>query len=144
MQTKKAPLARKRTMITAAAIADQARPFAAALVESAEPRLGSRMRAYEQVAATLGVSASWLRKLIGRQHVAVAAHAYLNLAAAYRSLCERIEAQAESEKLRAPAIQEQLNAVLASAPLVVDGAEHAEAFRRIADEARALAADGEA
>lgn len=120
MQTKPTPFVRKRTMITADAIAEQARPFAVALVQTAEPRTGSRMRAYEHVAATVGVSASWLRKLIGRQHVVIAAHEYLNLADAYRSLCEQIEAKAAQEQQQAAVLRETLDALLSCTSIVVE------------------------
>jgi hypothetical protein len=111
---------RKRTMMTAADIMDQARPWAADLVRCEEQRIGSRMTAYERVASTVGVSSSWLRKLIGRQSVALAAHEYLNLALAYRKLCERIEAEAENNKRRAVAARESINASLASASIMVE------------------------
>jgi hypothetical protein len=78
------------------------------------------MTAYERVASTIGVSASWLRKLIGRQSVELAAHEYLNIALAYRKLCERIEAEAENNRRRAVAAMESINATLASASIVVD------------------------
>ncbi len=72
------------------------------------------MSAYSVVANSLGVSESWLRKLIGRQPVVVAAHEYLNLAALYVRLCERIEAEAEHERRRAAALREAAHAALES------------------------------
>ena len=97
---------RKRTMITAADGIDRARPFAAALVEREERRSGSRMSAYAAVARTVGVSESWLRKLLGRQPVVVAVHEYINLASAYVASCERIEAEADRQRRIAAAAAE--------------------------------------
>lgn len=73
-------------MITASEIQDKARRDALDLVEHEIRRLGSKMRAYGAVARVVGVSESWVRKLIGRQPVAVAAHEYLNLETARRTL----------------------------------------------------------
>lgn len=108
-----------RPMLTAPQTAEQARPFAAELVARVERQTGSRMAAYERVASTVGVSARWLRKLIGRQPIELAAHEYLNIVAAYRSLCERIEAEAELERARAAALRRQADEALrgAMAPL---------------------------
>lgn len=84
--------------MTAADAINEARPIASALVQREERQAGSRMAAYERVARTVGASPSWLRKLIGRQDVSLAAHHFENLKTAYRRACERIEAEAEAEK----------------------------------------------
>lgn len=106
-------------MITASEAIGRAHPFAAALVEREERRIGSRMAAYEAVANRVGVSASWLRKLLGRQPLVVEAHEYLNLAAAYRALCERVEAEAELERQRIAALKGHADAALESGSEVV-------------------------
>lgn len=122
MRTKHARIAQGRTMMTAADALSYARPFAAALVERDERTAGSRMAAYEMVAQRIGVSPSWLRKLVGRQPgLVVEAHEYLNIAAAYRRLCERVEAEAERERALAAALREKADAALASAPGMVAG-----------------------
>lgn len=109
--------------MTGADTLNHARPFAAALVDREERRTGSRMTAYEIVASTVGVSSSWLRKLLGRQPgLIVEAHEFLNIAHAYRSLCERIEAEAQRERALAAALREKADAALASAPVLVPGA----------------------
>jgi hypothetical protein len=109
--------ARKRTMMTAADTMDQARPMASILVEGAQRRLGSRMAAYDRVASSVGVSPSWLRKLIGRQPgLALAAHEFENLKLAYRSFCERIEADAEQERQRYLALGRVAHAGFAGDP----------------------------
>jgi hypothetical protein len=108
MQTKND---RGRTMLTATQSVDQARSLSAALVERAERATRSRMAAYEQVASMVGVSSSWLRKLIGRQPgLSIEAHEFLNIAEAYRSICRRIEAEAELERLRFLAIGREADA----------------------------------
>ncbi len=123
---KSSRLARKRTMITATDTIEQARPFAAALVEREERRSGSRMVAYENVASTVGTSSSWLRKFIGRQpDTAVAAHVYLNIISAYRSLCERVEAAAERERHMAAELREKADAAVKGASGVVARATRA-------------------
>lgn len=89
---------RKRTMIGQAETIDEIRPIAAALVDREQRTTQSRMAAYERVAFRVGASSSWLRKLIGRQDVSLAAHTYQNLKLAYARACERLEAEAEAEK----------------------------------------------
>lgn len=83
MRTK---IARKRTMISAADTHDLARRRATDLVQHEIRRLGSKMRAYGAVARSVGVSESWVRKLIGRQPVVVAAHEFINLETARRRI----------------------------------------------------------
>lgn len=108
-------------MVNATDTVDQTRPFVAALVEREESHTGSRMAAYERVAQMVGVSPSWLRKLLGRQPDVkeIAAHEFLNIAAAYRSLCLRLEAEAERERRKATVLREKADAVIASASVVV-------------------------
>lgn len=108
----RAKIARIRTMMTAADTLDRARPFAAAMVEREERRTGSRMSAYEIVGQSVGVTASWLRKLIGRQPLVVEHHEFLNLAAAYRRICERVEAEAEIERRKLAVLRGQADAAL--------------------------------
>ena len=138
MRTKKRGAWRK--MVSASDTLERARPFAAALIEREERHTGSRMSAYERVANMVGVSPSWLRKLIGRQPDVkeVAAHEFLNIAAAYRSLCLRIEAEAEQERRKATVLREQADAIIASASVVVvepEGAERAGTAASGGDEA---------
>lgn len=89
---------RAMIMMSSEDMIERARPFAVALVEHQERRTGSRMQAYESVARWCGVSSSWVRKLVGRQQTDLRAHQYLNLLSAYRSLCERLEVEAENER----------------------------------------------
>ena len=85
-------------MHSAVQMQDRVRPFACALIDYQHRRTGSRMAAYDRVADETGVSSSWLRRLVGRAHLDLAAHEYLNILAAYASLCERIERQTEHER----------------------------------------------
>ena len=89
---------RNRAMLSATDAINEIRPIARALVEREERSTNSRMAAYERVASRVGASSSWLRKLVGRQEVALAAHTYENIKQAYRRACERIEHEAEADK----------------------------------------------
>lgn len=85
--------------MTAAMALDRARAKACALVTYAERSTGSKMNAYGWVARQIGVSSSWVRKLIGRQAgLELEAHEYLNLATLYARTCERLERDAQSER----------------------------------------------
>ena len=111
--------AQKRTMLTAVETMDRARPIAVALVDREQRQSLSRRVAYGRVALRIGVSVSWLRKFIGRQPVTLAANELLNLLAAYRRLCERIEAEAEIERQKLLALKDEPNAAFESALLSV-------------------------
>jgi len=135
---------KRQTMITAADTTDRARPIAAALVEREERTTRSRMTAYDRVASRIGVSASWLQKLIGRRHVAIAAHEFFNLYAAYQRLCERVEADAEHERRLLIALKDQTHAALSCLPLEMDPTDMASLIRErahsvVADDPEALA-----
>lgn len=114
-------------MLSAADTIDQARPFVTRLVERYERETGSKMVAYERIASTIGVTPSWLRKLVGRDASIreMAAQEYLNIVLAYRALCERIEASAAHDRAVAAAIRREANAALASAGIEGDGAARA-------------------
>jgi hypothetical protein len=116
-----------RKMVNAADTLEQARPWAVALVENQERNAGSRMAAYERVASMVGVSPSWLRKLIGRapEVKEIATHETMNLAAAYSALCLRIEAAAERERQAAAAMRRQADAIVQGDLGVVASAEAA-------------------
>ncbi len=92
---------KRRQIVTAETVQEEVRPVARALVEHHEHRIGSRMAAYDAVAELVGVSGSWLRKFIGRQdHIGLGAHEYLNILAAYHSICNRLEAAAKNERAK--------------------------------------------
>lgn len=102
-------------MMTAADSLAQTRPLLVALVERKRRSTGSKMAAYLAVARTVGRSTTWVRKVVGRQFVAIELHDYLNIANAYRAACERMEAEAELEKQRFYALGKAANAVADSA-----------------------------
>jgi hypothetical protein len=113
-------------MLTAADTLDHARVCAEPLVDNAKRRLGSRMKAYADVASSVGGTASWMRKLLGRQpDVEIEAHQYLNIVSAYRTLCERVEAQAERERQRRAELMEKADAALEGVDRLVAGAPSA-------------------
>jgi hypothetical protein len=118
-------------MLSAADLTEQTRPFVVGLVEREVRHTGSRMAAYDRVASMVGVSASWLRKLTGRRPVTIEAHEYINLARAYRALCERIEREAETERQRAITLREKINAALESDCGLVESAPRATPSRRL-------------
>jgi hypothetical protein len=104
----------------------EARPLAVEIVAAKKRATGSKMAAYDRAAEAIGVSASWLRKLIGRQpDVRIDGHELLNLWAvhrrvcgAYERACERVEAAAERERRRTAALEEEFDAALAGGVLV--------------------------
>jgi hypothetical protein len=96
---------------TAADFAEEARGYAVVLVDQEKARTGSRMTAYSSVAAAVGVSSRWLRKLVGRQPgVDLGAHEHWNIKAAYDAICERVEASAAIKRERAAALRRILDA----------------------------------
>jgi hypothetical protein len=68
------------------------------LVQYQERLSGSRMAAYRGVANRIGVTQRWVQRVIGREPVIIQAHQWINLNAAYRGLCERIEADAQHKR----------------------------------------------
>lgn len=109
-------------MLTAADTQEQMRPFVAHLVDAAERTTRSRMAAYEMVSAQIGKSPAWIRKLIGRSpDVLVAHHDFLNIRAAYQTLCRRIEIAAAHERAKADILRQALEQVVARDQGVVAG-----------------------
>ncbi|MGF6247186.1 hypothetical protein ABID82_002265 [Methylobacterium sp. PvP062] len=86
-------------------------PILGALVERASRRAGSRMSAYDDVGRTIGETGSWVRKFLGRQPVRLDADTYLAIKAAYARECERLEAEAATERARFFALGGRLDAM---------------------------------
>ncbi|BAU93420.1 hypothetical protein MPPM_4815 [Methylorubrum populi] len=101
--------------------ADLAFPRVGALVDLAERRSGSRMNAYDDVGRKIGATASWVRKFLGRQPIRLDADTFLNIHAAYRAECDRLEAQAELEWARFRALGEGDDAMAYEADRSLDG-----------------------
>lgn len=106
---------RRWPMMTTADSVERTRPLLEALVGFAERRTGSRMAAYADVARAIRKSPRWVRRLLGRGAVSVELHDFLNIASVYRRACERIEAEAEQQRLRFLALGREADAVVARA-----------------------------
>ncbi len=119
MRTK---IARKRA-ITGDDDMAAARPAVARLLRYEEVFAGSRMRAYERVGELIDEGASWVRRLVGgSERVTVRRCTWLNIAAAYATLCERIEAAAEHERGLEALLRSETDAALDSDLGLVAGA----------------------
>lgn len=99
------------------------RPAVERLVRSEEYVTGSRMLAYANVGYAIGKSASWVRKLLGNQDVGLRYFDALNIARAYEAVCERVEAAAAAERLRAEQLRRLVDAPVERAAGVVAGPE---------------------
>lgn len=108
--------------VTAEDAAGRVRPLVEALVAERFKETGSRTVAVEDIAALIGKSASWIKRLrAGSSEVIVALHDAMNVATAYDRLCSRIEAAAETEKARAAALRRSTDAAVSSTLDLVDG-----------------------
>lgn len=113
---------RKKTMSTVQSPAFT-RSVANALVERAERQTGSRMAAYEMVAQTVGTSASWLRKFIkGHEIKEPGWTTGWNILDQYSRICDRVEAEIETERAKILALKEVIDAANTTANRVVEGA----------------------
>lgn len=99
--------------MSAAALTSVTRSALGALVEREERRTGSRMVAYEQVAQTIGASASWVRAFLARSEGAKEPRITLfqNIRASYDNLCSRVEQENRSDELRLKLIKGEIDAV---------------------------------
>jgi hypothetical protein len=96
------------------------RRIVSSTVRRLEPICGSRMLAYEKVAAAVGVSASWLRKFITvegttepRWSVGCA------LTRFYDSLCDDLDRRTESERKEITKLIEEINEATRGSDAVV-------------------------
>ena len=102
------------------------RQVANALVERAERQTGSRMAAYEIVAQTVGTSSSWLRKFIaGREAKEPGWTTGWNILDQYSRICDRVEAEIETERAKILALKGSIDAITAIADQVVEYAARA-------------------
>ena len=99
--------------MSAAALTSTTRSALGALVERAERRTGSRVRAYELVAQDIRVSASWVRKFLAASTEVKEPRITLfqNIRSAYENLCSRIELENRADELRLKLIKGELDAV---------------------------------
>jgi hypothetical protein len=103
---------RKSRNMNAATLTDATRSALGLLIEREERRVGSRDLAFDVVARTVGTSASWLKKFLGR-HTEVKEPRitlYLNIREAYENLCNRVEQEHRREEARITALRKQINA----------------------------------
>ncbi len=102
-------------MNTLAEEIEHKRDLATILVDRAEDYARSRMVAYRDVAAAIGASASWVRKFVNSDPAAgLNFAAAFNIERAYSRLCERIEAEQETERKRILALRRSGNAAVPS------------------------------
>ena len=114
------------TVVTAAFT----RSVANALVERAERQTGSRMAAYEMVAATVGTSASWLRKFIKGHEVKEPGWTTgWNILDQYSRICDRVEAEIETERTKILALKGQIDATASTIDRMVASSSRTSADR---------------
>ncbi len=103
------------------------RNVANALVERAERQTGSRMAAYEMVAQTVGTSSSWLRKFIkGQEAKEPGWTTGWNILDQYSRICDRVEAEIETERAKILALKGMIDAANQIANRVVESTARAE------------------
>lgn len=111
----------KRTMQNSAHILGLARSAAATLVEREQRKTGSRMTAYEAIAASIGTSSSWVRKFVGRSpDVKPDLVIGLNILSLYNTLCTRVEQEAEIERAKCHALRDEIHEATQGALELVD------------------------
>lgn len=103
----------KRKKMSTAAFTSATRNALASLVEREAYRVKSRTVAYENVARTIGVSPSWIRKFLARDEAVAEPRMTLfqNIRASYDNLCSRVEQEHQNELLKLAALKGELNAV---------------------------------
>ena len=105
------PISGKSKTMSNADITALTRNAAAMVVQRRERDSGSRMVAYEQVAAMVGVSSDWLRKFIAKSSDATPnLVAGLNILAAYDRMCARFDKEAEIERAKLAKLKDEIHA----------------------------------
>lgn len=99
--------------MSTAALTSITRSALGALVEREERRTGSRTRAYEIVAQSIGISSSWVRKFLAKSEEVKEPRITLfqNIRASYEILCSRVELENRADEHRLKVIKGQINAV---------------------------------
>jgi hypothetical protein len=117
-------------MSNAAITSALTRAAAFALVERAERHTGSRMAAYQMVASTVGTSPDWLRKFIkGREAKEPGWTAGWNILDQYNRICNRVEQENETERVKILALKEKIDAATSSIDRMVETTQDAQASR---------------
>jgi len=113
------------------------RNVANALVERAERQTGSRMAAYEMVAQTVGTSSSWLRKFItGQEAKEPGWTTGWNILDQYSRICDRVEAEIETERAKFLALKGEIDAVNTIVNRVAESTTRAESSGETTENAR--------
>lgn len=99
--------------MSSAALNATTRSVLGAMVERESKRVGSRSVAYENVAQTIGISSSWVRKFLADRGEVKEPRITLfqNIRAAYDQLCERVELENEQDELRLRVLKGEIHAV---------------------------------
>lgn len=109
-------------MSSTAELAGMPRSAISAWVEREERRTGSRMVAYQNIAATVGTSADWIRRFY-TGHAAVKEPGWTlgcNIIAGYTRICERYERAEQAELEQAANLKRKLNEAAARTLEVVE------------------------
>ena len=109
-------------LVTARDALRRIRPHVVRLVEDRARQVGSKMAAYDDVAREVGASATWVQRVVGRRggvrpvqvevddgrsdRVEVSLAQGMNIAAAIERLSRRVEAEAETARVRAAALRQ--------------------------------------
>lgn len=106
-------LRNRNSQMSAASLTNATRSALSVLIEREERRTGSRDVAFEHVAQMVGASSSWLKKFLSRHSEVKEPRItlFLNIRAAYESLCNRVEQEHRLEEARIVALRGQLHAV---------------------------------
>ncbi len=105
------------------------------LVEHHERASGSRMVAYENVAAQIGKSASWVRSICKGYVDAVPDFVVgLNIMQLYANVCSRVEIEAENLRAEAKRRREQFYAANPGFDRMVEGETRSEARPQATEE----------
>ncbi len=88
------------------------------------------MAAYEMVAQTVGTSASWLRKFIkGNEAKEPGWTTGWNILDQYNRICDRVEAEIETERTKILALKGQIDAAHSTADRTLEGTSRTSAVR---------------
>lgn len=87
------------------------RQVAMELVEIEERRTGSKMESYKVVGRSVGKSASWLRKFLkGQEAKEPGWTTGWNILDQYSRICDRVEAEIETERAKTLALKRKIDA----------------------------------
>lgn len=103
----------RRKPMSAAALTSTTRSALGALVDRETHRTGSRTRAYEVVAQSVGSSSSWIRKFLADSIEAKEPRITLfqNIRVKYEALCNRVEQENRNDELRLRILKGEMDAI---------------------------------